>query len=822
MFNFRKDKNQNLRPRFVVKKKVIKQIVPVVDVLKKNYPALKNEKTYLVACALLFNLSYRFKRNEQTIKKNNRSTDSKYDKPVPEKTVFTPLKPDYYSNPRKYEQLYSYENKYGINPGLNEYMVNFRKIIESAPHLTYRRVRTCIEIFKELNMIDFNKGSRIYQGKNVIYNKVTKISLKDPTEWGWSLITNSDISALKILLCFKNSITPFIREYTQYDDCLRHKKIWQAAVRDDRRCWTGHRTKLNKRNHKLEVPAALKNKGIPYNYVKASDTKIEEVKIINNFLEKKNLSEAKYIRSFVDNEKNYGRLYGAINILKKKYRQILIDHYDYKEIDFSCFLINLLKLILTGSKYDFDPYNKIVSTLFDFIELPLDDQTEELCQVYRKVIKKCALVITGSKSITQAENSIREKVLKVNYKKSGLGLWATETKFPYPRWHQLDLLIRHNILTLHEIPGEDDYLDTETEEWGYVHKNEIFTNHHWKEFLEENNFNIDTPLIRINEKDLVSIIISALPEIKNVMFSDLNGFCQNIESNIAVRMAHEIISKDQIPLLIHDAFLVKSKHEDFFNKRKEEILIEEAKKRKIPYLSLRTQSREHEIVLKNIERFFVEFIKTFGGEKSNKFFKFKFIISKLSENFFKQNSKSSFEEYKTHILTEIKKQKEREAFLNLLILIEKEITLFLNKEEIGQKEREDFFNKRTEIDTKNFKKKETGKKYLNSLFFYFFYKERIKNRARSSLFLLKRSSRSFYRNKFFKENFKFKFIIKFTNLNVKEFYFIRKFYENFFTKFFTKFFLKLNFFLTYREPVIKKLVRNRGSPTVSAQYWVLI
>lgn len=553
------------KPRFSTNR-FSRQIKYLTNSICEKYIFFNTSEKRKALSAFLFALVYRNKRYETAIKMKKSF--------VPNRSVCTPLSKDYHAHPRSLGDIFAY----------------IKKKLPAFTRVFIQKLQIAME---ETNIAEFRLGYREFNGcGKIIDAKLSEFYLNPINEWNWKKITKDPEQSLRILLEIQ-TLQYIPKPYNHnYREVRKFKEENECVIKDPTRLWDMTRAYWDRNKKKYK-----QGRFMPFHYEEASIEKREEIRFINAYLEYKDLEKMKYVRQFLYNEKNYGRLTSPINLMKKKYRNVLIDHYDYVECDFDAFNPNVLSLYLTGKKFNSDPYLKIVDSLFKFVKYNGSQKDRE---IYRKAIKSICLTVSGAKSINEAKACIRTNFLRHDGK-NGLGLWGKRTYAPSSYQQRIDLAIRTGELTSY---NKDLF-----------HKQTFSQNIKWLEFLKENEFPENTTLIRINEKDLIYIILNTLPEISKLAFSNMNGFCQNIESNISVRIAELMIMKDQIPILIHDAFLVKKEFSEFFNTKKEEFLIEEVSKANIKYTNYLDDLRKYELLVSKYEEIIRVFMKSDDDKK---------------------------------------------------------------------------------------------------------------------------------------------------------------------------------------------------------------
>ena len=253
--------------------------------------------------------------------------------------------------------------------------------------------------------------------------------------------------------------------------------------------------------------------------VKDSDI-LKDTYTINDAIEDERL---KYSRRFGDDITQGGRYYSPINGTEKVLRSYLCDKYGYTELDYKNFNPNLLFLLDTGNKYQGDIYTDIMQ---EFGVVIMDDLKK-----FRKLFKRIILSLLGVDNRWEAIRSI------------------------------------NNILR-----GKKTIKDKETGKKIEVDKNDevsILARSFNKEYYSDDTAN-----------EILEAIEKVCSPIKEYLYTNLTGICQNIESCIITRIGLECVKDNITPMLIHDAFIVPDRYVEKYLILMEEILIEELNKQK--------------------------------------------------------------------------------------------------------------------------------------------------------------------------------------------------------------------------------------------------
>jgi len=237
-----------------------------------------------------------------------------------------------------------------------------------------------------------------------------------------------------------------------------------------------------------------------------------------------------YSRIFGKTQNDFGRLYSTFSNLPKKMRQVLIDDYDLEELDYSNFNLNLFFLIETGKKYNGDIYTAMLKSLDE----RFFDKYPNQIALYRKIFKTIMLLYIGSDEKTIQKAVTYFLVNKGIYKK---------------------------------------VYDDE--------KKDKFFQRKFIKFAESVGYKENSSLYPIRKKYSFKQVHKAVMEIcepiRYWIMNSKTNVAQNLESKCIIDVAKKIIEKGgSLPLLIHDAALVKKDDSDRIKDEMEKILLEKS------------------------------------------------------------------------------------------------------------------------------------------------------------------------------------------------------------------------------------------------------
>ncbi len=236
--------------------------------------------------------------------------------------------------------------------------------------------------------------------------------------------------------------------------------------------------------------------------------KDKDVNYINKNLRKMGHPEFQYHRIFQDDTDKCGRVYNILQTVKKSERKKLYDEMDWCEVDFHAMAPNTIYMIETGEFYQGEMYNDVLE------DLNID---AEYWPVYRKMIKQFFILVLNTKSRAEAKKAIKQAMCR-----------------EYGTYHNL--------------------------------KKEYVKYFFYDNFLKKNNFDLKTKRYSFSEEQILRSFEKIHSKVKNSFFNSSYQITQKIESEIAIETMKHLIKIKEIPLSIHDCFIIKNSNKEIINK----------------------------------------------------------------------------------------------------------------------------------------------------------------------------------------------------------------------------------------------------------------
>jgi len=376
--------------------------------------------------------------------------------------------------------------------------------------LTSKNKNHIISILKLFNICEVSIGE--YQKNTTI------LTLKNYMEW------RNDI--------FKKSIN-------------RNLRIYHAFARD-------YLYELNNpsKNRKLVPNTYVKQNGIRMEVEKDLIDKTNQI----NELWPKELKRFYYTRVFSENVYNGGRLYSLFNQIPKKERKMLIlDYFDYKEIDFTAFVPNTMKIFVDGESFKERPYNKVSREIIKGKFKKKDDKERrnKALIIYEQVIadqiKRPILMMMNQEGYAE-QDIMKNKAVWNSLVESGLANTKEELrKAKYHSGNKIEDAKRRN--------------------------KELYTYRamRWNENVDSK---VECPHFFIKPNNLLVATKKALKEIDKFLLTSNWGWTQYIESELLLRVSLDLKEDNLLPLFIHDAFIVPEKYYQKYRELSERYVLE--------------------------------------------------------------------------------------------------------------------------------------------------------------------------------------------------------------------------------------------------------
>jgi hypothetical protein len=420
---------------------------------------------------------------------------------------------------KKYNKNFNPQLLFPMNNGLytkNKYDPEKYKIVYKNIKtfgLTRRNKEHVIEILKLFNLCTVSIGE-------LAKSKTTTIELNHYFEW------RSDI--------FERSVEINLQFYH-----LFVKDYLIELINPDMKKKESLTTYIKKSGQRVPVTNELANK----------TNQINE-------LWPKELKRFFYTRVFNKNINTGARFYSTFNNMPKLTRKkLVLDSFDYVEIDFTAFVPNAMKIFVDGEAYEERPYNKVSKYLIKskFRKKGDKERREKALQDYEQIladmIKRPMLIIMNQGFYTE------ENINKCN------AVWK---------------ILRKNGLanTINEL-NDSTYSGFDATS-NAKNKNIDLYNYRTVRWEEQVGFDVECPHFNIKPSNLLAATKKALKEIDKFMLTSNWGWTQHIESEILIKISKDLKEDGLLPLFVHDAFLVPrsyyQKYKELSNKSLLEII----------------------------------------------------------------------------------------------------------------------------------------------------------------------------------------------------------------------------------------------------------
>lgn len=272
---------------------------------------------------------------------------------------------------------------------------------------------------------------------------------------------------------------------------------------------------------------------------------------INKALIDNGYQNLQYHRVFGDTPDEYGRIYSPIQSLSKIERKAICNEMGWTEIDFKSFIPSILYEISTGKKCNEDQYLKITNHL----GLPIE---------YRPMYKSILIFMTccNEKKIS------RKAIINVLSGMGGTGCYSDLTDSICTIEDLKDKLDEKSYLENIEILKHNKKNPNDKKNFKNYYE---LKKYQFKQYLLENNFDLNTPHYIFNVDYIMNEIEKLFPYFKPFLYNSTSKITQNIESDITLELSKIMISFNILPLSIHDSFIIPKKYEKYFNNIKDKI-----------------------------------------------------------------------------------------------------------------------------------------------------------------------------------------------------------------------------------------------------------
>jgi len=414
------------------------------------------------------------------------------------------------------------------------------QIYRDVYSLSLRRVQRALDFLEKQNMIEVNKGGRIYKvykgtDQQIIHQiksydpafiekngailyvakaSLTKVTMKPFTEWemcksmkGWDLI--------RFILNQYNfpKINTVHNPIKDHKDCMLLK--FRGVICVDKTRDIHGRLFLEKKS--------IRNKSICKLMYRSNESEENILNAINSaILASEAIPEDMkwaflYTRQFGKRTKINGRFYSLFNRIKKEYRKLILDLIGYVEVDMKNTNLNILWRYETGNFYyeefDTDFYSDLITHTYHNNAKISPKQLAALRPIYKTIM----LAMLGSDNYGKYRSAIWKILLDAGCVKPRNSL--TRNK----------LGIRNNSLSPSQL---------------------------WYKYLTDHGFDTTIKYPRIKFIDIVNGILSFCGPILYLLYNDATRLCMNIESRMIEKVMMQSIKDGFLPLSIHDCICV--------------------------------------------------------------------------------------------------------------------------------------------------------------------------------------------------------------------------------------------------------------------------
>lgn len=289
-------------------------------------------------------------------------------------------------------------------------------------------------------------------------------------------------------------------------------------------------------------------------YIKVNKKKIATSEAISKMTDQINslwtegLEKFHYKRVFNKNDMNGGRFYSPLSNMSKVHRKrIILNNLGYKEIDFTAFVPNVMKLFADGEYFDERPYNKVSKQILK------DKARNKSSEVKQSYLSDYENILSDAlkKPILAIMNQDYYKDKTINKSKA---LWG---------------VLRSHALanTPEEMKACSDIIDNAIKASNLYNLRE----QRWKVLHGDD---IPCPHFYIKPSNLLSAMKKSLKEIDNYLLSSNWGWTQFIESEVLIAISSNLKEDNLLPLYLHDAFFVPEGYYEKYKTLSEEYLKE--------------------------------------------------------------------------------------------------------------------------------------------------------------------------------------------------------------------------------------------------------
>ena len=418
-------------------------------------------------------------------------------------------------NKEKFEVDYSYKTPVLVSLSSNTYCQNDITSWKSFDGFSLTQMKMALEILLYYNIIRIKKGywkksespvfnplTKQYDYQDFIDSEITTVYLNPPELWKKDLIINK---STKKPYTFKDILYAFCPDISE--------NKWEAV---NRRKWIDE----NGEEH-------IEDK-------KAFYFQCKLVSKLNKVFKKAGYGNWGYKRVFDEQNDKKGRFHSSFQMFPKKYRKLILEEEGLCEVDFSASNPNIIYLLETGKEFDGDIYEDFCNKL----DVPLE---------YRPILKQMLLPLFACISRYGQKGAVSN--IRNTLSKNGMYLKDYQANTNIEDYRQeLDLQTKE---TIEKESGKKNYKYKNY----YDNKKYLFN-----KFLEENKLPLDTKHILINPDYLLDQIELLFPIFKPYLYSACSGLLQNIESKICYATMLNQIALKELPISIHDCFIVSEKN----------------------------------------------------------------------------------------------------------------------------------------------------------------------------------------------------------------------------------------------------------------------
>lgn len=309
---------------------------------------------------------------------------------------------------------------------------------------------------------------------------------------------------------------------------------------------------------------------LPNAYIKRDGRRIQAPQELIDAVDRINelwpeeLARFHYTRVFSENIHTGGRLYSLFNNMPKTERKKLImDNFGYREIDFTAFVPNAMKMFVDGESYKERPYNKVSRVLINSKYKKKGDsgRRKDALQAYEEILAdliKRPILMMMNQSFYTEKTINQNKAVWNSLVGSGLANTPEELRMAttYRTYQSDDAAYRSACIVS----------DAKSRNWELYE----YRSKRWKENFPD----LECPHFIVKPSNLLAASKKALKEIDIFLLTSNWGWTQYIESELLLRISVDFKEDGLLPLFIHDAFIVPGEYCEKYKNLSERYILE--------------------------------------------------------------------------------------------------------------------------------------------------------------------------------------------------------------------------------------------------------